>query len=175
MKQTLIFILAIFSSFTYANPVLSDAEKISAVKYLVSDGTLVAEFDYVNPEKLKTFEDYDFTVESAPCTVLGDYYSADDDNNTIYTVKVESKDFKFMCRTVVGMKDNERRLYMVGSVYDCMSRPFDFSQSTIDDYKYFGSMCEDSNRSKYIQIVDHQYLELFHPDKYFKLVAYNSK
>jgi len=175
MKQTLIFILAIFSGFSHANPVMTDAEKLSSVKYLVSDGTLVAEFDYVNSEQLKAFEDYDFTVESAPCTVLGDYYSSTDDNNTVYTVKVESKDFRFMCRAVVGMKENERRLYMVGSVYDCMSRPFDFSQSKVADYKYFGSMCENDNRSKFIKTVDYSYLELFHPEKYFKIIAYNTK
>lgn len=175
MKQTLIFLIAIFSGFSYANPVMTDAEKLGGVKYLVNDGTLIAEFDYVSPEQLKVFEDYDFTVESAPCTVLGDYYSADDDNNTVYTVKVESKDFRFMCRSVVGMKETERRLYMIGSVYDCMSRPFDFSQSKVEDYKHFGAMCENSNRSQYIKTVDYSYLELFHPEKYFKIIAFNTK
>lgn len=171
MKQFLLLTLAFFSTFCFAS---DEAEKFREVKYMIHEGTLLAEFDYSNPETLKTFEEYDFTVESAPCTVLGSYYDSQDDNNTIYTIKVGDKDFKFMCRSVSGMKPTERRLYMLGSVHDCITRPFNYSNSNIDDYKYFGSMCEDSNRKSYQRKVDYSYLELFHPDKYYRLLASNS-
>jgi len=174
MKHTLLFILATLSNFAVASPFANDAEKLSTVKYMIHEGTIIAEFDYANVDTLRNFEDYDFTIESAPCSVLGDYYTASDDNNTVYTIKVGDKDFRFMCRAVSGMDNEKRRLYMLGSVYDCMSRPFNFSDSELAEYQYFGSMCEKTNREKFAKIVDYSYLELFHPDKYFKLLAQNT-
>lgn len=172
MKQILLFSLVFFSALCVADS-KDEADKFRNVKYMIHEGTLLSDFDYVDQKTLKTFEDYDFTVESSPCTVLGDYYSSTDDNNTIYTVKIGDKDFKFMCRSVVGMQENERRLYMLGSVYDCLNRSFDYSRSNIEDYKYFGSMCKDENRQVYQKKVDFSYLELFYPEKYYKVLAAN--
>ncbi len=173
MKQFLILILALFSAYSLADSNTNEFEKFKSVKFMIYEGTLLTELDYKSADTLRSFEDYDFTVESSPCTVLGDYYDAKDDNNTIYTVKVGEKDFRFMCRSVNGMKEDNRRLYMLGSVHDCLNRSFDYSKSHIDDYKYFGSMCQNENRKLYQAKVDYSYLELFHPDKYYRLLALN--
>lgn len=174
MKQSILFILSIYAGFAFGSSFTDDAEKLGKVEYMVHEGTLIAAFDYVDKTTLRKFEDYDFTVESAPCSVLGDYYTPEDDNNTVYTIKVGEKGFTFMCRAVNTMKDDHRRLYMLGSVYDCMSRPFDYNTSELPEYQYFGSMCVDQNREKFAKKIDYSYLEIFHPEKYYKLLAQNT-
>lgn len=165
--------LIAFSSLSYADETVAirtDLEKFQGLPYLVNQSTLISKLDYVSDNELKDFEAYDFTVESAPCTVLGDYYTKDDANNTVYSIVVNEQKFQFMCRQVVGMNKAEfRRLYMLGSNYDCLSRPFDYSTSEIPEYKKLGDMCKKETRSNFIKNIDYAYLENFHPNKFYLL------
>ncbi len=158
----------VFMSNSFAGEI-NELNKFSSLKYMSFMNTLVTEKDYVSENKLKDFESYDFTVESSPCTVLGDYYSETDDSNTIYTIKIDEQDFRFMCRQVLGMKDNHRRLYLLGSTYECLTRPFDYSNSDIDDFKYLASLCKKDIREN--KNIDYAYLELFHSEKYYQVLA----
>lgn len=169
--KTLLTLLTIIVSFNAqsSEPIYKEKVKYSKLNYMTHNNTLILQTDYIKEDTLKNFEDYDFSVESSPCVVLGDYYSQEDDANTIYTIKVNQQDFKFMCRTVSGMNEEHRRLYLLGSTFDCVNRPFDFSKSDVDDYKYLGSLCEKENKLK--SNVDYAYLELFHPTKYYHLLA----
>lgn len=171
MKISLTLLTIVLSFNVYASEIISEKVKYSNLNYMTHNNTLILQTDYVEDKSLKLFESYDFSVESSPCTVLGDYYSKEDDSNTIYTIKVNDQDFKFMCRTVSGMEDYQRRLYLLGSTFDCISRPFDYSTSKIEDYRYLGSLCKKEEKIKYN--VDYSYLALFHPTKYYQLLAKN--
>lgn len=160
-----IFIFISSNAFAFEN----EAEKFKALQYMTHENTLIVETDYASENLMKTFEEYDFTVESSPCNVLGDYYSIEDDSNTIYTIKIDKTSFQFMCRQVNGMKEDHRRLYLIGSTHDCISRPFDYATSEIEDYQYLGSLCKKEKRAK--QNIDFVYLELFHPAKYYQVLA----
>lgn len=170
MKILLTLLTIIFSLNAYSSDLnFFENVKYSKLNYMVNENTLILQSDYLNEQSLKPFESYDFSIESSPCTVLGDYYEKEDDSNTIYTIKVNEKDFKFMCRAVTGMEDNQRRLYLLGSSFECINRPFDFSESKIEDYQYLGSLCKKDKRIK--NEVDYAYLELFHPAKYYQIIA----
>lgn len=170
MKILLTLLTIIFSLNAYSSD-LTFLEKVtySNLDYMTHDNTLIVKSDYLSEQSLKTFESYDFSIESSPCTVLGDYYDKEDDSNTIYTIKVNDKDFKFMCRAVSGMEENQRRLYLLGSSFECINRPFDFSESKIEDYQYLGSLCSKENRIN--NKIDYVYLEKFHPSKYYQIIA----
>ena len=175
MKSLILFFISFIITNSYASAeqpvkIKTDLEKFNGLPYLINQGTLVSKLDYISSTELKPFEDYDFTVESAPCTVLGDNYTEKDATNTIYSIVIDEQKFQFMCRQVVGMKDPEfRRLYMLGSNYDCLSRPFDFTQSEIEEYKKLGDLCKGHSREVVVKNVDYAYLELFHPEKYYLL------
>lgn len=156
---------------------MTDAEKFSSVQYTVFKKTLFTQYDYKPDESIKAFEEYDFTVESAPCTAIGESYSVDDDDNTIYTIEVSNKSFQFMCRKVAKMDGKEmRRLYLIGSAYDCVSRSFDYSTSPVEQYRALGESCKKENRESVQKVVDYSYLEAFHPSKYFSLLsAYSAR
>lgn len=175
MKPTLsvfCFFIALFGAFeiAFAGSVPTDSDKFSTLRYTVYSGTLITEEDYLTNTELKPFEAYDFTVESAPCTALGEYYSKDDANNTIYSLEVGAHTFQFMCRQVSGMgKESYRRLYMLGSSYDCHNRPFDFSKSALSEYRELGKLCSNDNRQEVRQMIEYAYLQTFHPTKFYML------
>lgn len=161
----LILILSATESFSFE----LENDKVNSSEFMVYDNTLILKSDYSASTVMKTFEEYDYTVESSPCNVLGDYYSKDDDSNTIYTIKIGDNKFQFMCRQLKNMSEEKRRLYLLGSTYDCISRPFDYSTSELDDFKYLSSLCD--KKLKNVAKIDYNYLELFHPTKYYQTLA----
>ena len=105
--------------------------KASPNQSQVYRNTLFTVSDFRADGSLKTFVDYDFTKESAPCTVLGSGYNSPAiQREESYTVKGnDNVSHTFICRNVGG--PSEFRLVLAASNMDCKTRSWDPTHSVI--------------------------------------------
>lgn len=83
------------------------------------NATLFTAKDFKNDGAARSFNDYNFATESAPCTVLGDGYKG----ASFYQVDKGGEQFLFSCRAVEsGTSTPAMRLFLIGSSADCATR-----------------------------------------------------
>lgn len=82
------------------------------------NSTLFITADFKEDGTQRTFSEYNFATESAPCTVLGDGYKGPSmtNNSTFYKVEKGSEEFLFNCRAAGS---GAMRLFLIGSSADC--------------------------------------------------------
>lgn len=107
--------------YTGSEPTL-ESVKASPDQKQVYRETLYTLNDFLPDGRLKSFTDYDFTAETAPCTVLGaSYVVKTRQREESYTVKGSDQvAHTFTCRNVGA--PGEFRLMLSGSMIDCESR-----------------------------------------------------
>ena len=122
---------------------------LSSLKW--SDGkkvylkTLYVKSDFKTDGTKRTFNEYDFTKESSPCTVLREYSP----RSYLYTVEKDKKSITFECRAYYGYDaPDERRLYLIGSMKDCQDRTWDYKAQVLDNYVNTKAMCNYPKRTK---------------------------
>ena len=93
-------------------------------------GTAYLSSDFKADGSLRAFGDYDFMVESAPCTVLPIYRWWDE----WFVVDVEL----YQCRANIA---DGKRLLLAGSAPDCDSRTWDMRMSLMPTSKKAGHLC----------------------------------
>lgn len=110
----MITLISACSSVDYANnqPSLSDFHNKDSVSY---QNTQYFKSDLKEGGTLKVFSDYNFEVESAPCTVLGiDYGTAQQNGEWEFDVNNNT----YVCK-LSGGRDKGRRLFLVGTELEC--------------------------------------------------------
>lgn len=80
--------------------------------------------DFTTDGSARTFEQYNFASESAPCTVMGENFTGAGIEKTqkFYEVERGSEKFLFNCRSQAGATYPTMRLYLIGSSADCAQR-----------------------------------------------------
>lgn len=86
--------------------------------------TLFTAADFNADGSARSFGDYKFANESAPCTVLGDGYKGSSLNNSMSFHEVEKGGVKYLfnCRAVQKGMNPAMRLFLIGSSADCAAR-----------------------------------------------------
>lgn len=101
--------------------------------------TLYVQSDFNVKGEKRTFKDYDFRTETAPCTVVQQYSP----RTNIYTIKSNSDKLSFECRPYFGNETpDHRRLYLLGSSIDCEDRQWDYHAPFINSLENVLGMCE---------------------------------
>ncbi len=107
--------------------------------------------DFKSDGTLKNINDYNYALESSPCTVLENKYVEQGlYDRQYYIVKKDNKDFKFVCQfNNSKYTRDERRLYLVGSFEECKSRTFDYNVSILNgEIKSLGKQCNPNKTIK---------------------------
>lgn len=129
---------------------------------LVYRETLYTLSDFQPDGKLKSFTDYDFTVETAPCTVLGGSYSVKTlQREESYSVRgSDGIAHTFICRNVGA--PGEFRLMLGGSTVDCESRRWRPEHSMLSVERKRTSQClQMGARTAHNDEVEARYLKSF--------------
>lgn len=126
----------------YYSPTQPTHSSVVQHKGQMFKGTYYSKQDYKEDGKLKTFSEYDFLYETAPCTVIGGAYKENQDTDTVYSVKLDGYDLHFFCRDRnTSLNKNENRLVLIGSYADCKTRTWDYSKSVYGMYKELARLC----------------------------------
>ncbi len=127
--------------------------KWSVVDKKVYLRTMYVQADFKENGQKRTFKDYDFRTESAPCTVIQQYSP----RTNIYTITNEKETLSFECRPYFGYDQPDlRRLYLLGSTKDCEDRPWDYHAPFINSFENVLEMCDKKDKS-YIQKIETRY------------------
>lgn len=138
MRQVLVALVLVLlvgcSSFGgggYYSDVAPTVESVSeAGGVQVYGGTAYLASDFKPSGELRAFGDYDFMVESAPCTVLPVYRPGDE------WFKVGGG--LYQCRANIS---DGKRLLLAGSPPDCDSRTWDMRMSLMPTSRKAGYLC----------------------------------
>lgn len=105
--------------------------------------------DFNKDGSARTFNEYDFSSESAPCTVMGENFTGVNiqKSQKFYEVEKGSKKFLFNCRSQAGSTYSKMRLYLIGSSADCIQRG-NVSGSMNDFAKQLDRACNGHRISK---------------------------
>lgn len=109
----------------YSSGVMPDIKSVKAAggEQLYKD-TLFLESDF-SGGVARTLSQYDFTTESAPCTVLGARYRGGrlGEAEQIYSYPFSGNNLQFACRPLPSSGTaGVRRLVLLGSSYECRSQ-----------------------------------------------------
>lgn len=120
--------------------------------------TLYVQSDFKTDGSKRNFYEYDFTKESAPCTVLREYSP----RNYLYTVGEKEDTLTFECRPYYGYElPNERRLYLLGSVKDCQDRTWDYKAPVLNSFESTLNMCNLPKRTLQNDTIESRYRAWF--------------
>ena len=120
--------------------------------------TLYVKSDFKTDGTKRTFNDYDFTKENAPCTVFREYSP----RSYLYSVKQDKQSITFECRSYYGYDTpDERRLYLIGSMKDCEDRTWDYKAQVLDDFSNTKAMCNYPKRTKENTEIENLYKSWF--------------
>lgn len=87
-------------------------------------GTLYTARDFNSDGSPRTFAQYNFAKESAPCTALGDSYTGAQmgSSESFHEINKGGQSFLFNCRADNSASQDAARLYLIGSTNDCSMR-----------------------------------------------------
>jgi len=120
--------------------------------------TLYLPTDFKADGTLRTISEYDFSQETAPCTVISAYKERPVYRQEFFNVTAEKDgekmEFLFECRSrhSVG-NQHEHRLFMVGSYEECSKRSWDYRGSVVPLYQDLGKQCANGFETKTNKIV----------------------
>lgn len=102
----------------YADTMPTAASVQAAGGSQVFNGSLYLGGDFNADGSPRTFAQYDFVTESAPCTVLGE-----SKGQGYYSMVKDGQELTFECRSRRnGSMSPEARLFLIGSSIDCESK-----------------------------------------------------
>jgi len=105
-------------------PTVDSVEAAGGVQ--IYKGTAYLPSDFKPSGELRAFGDYDFMVESAPCTAAGNGLNPGANDSAAFILRHPDigggSDFVYSCRSSLPHKRGNR-LLMVGSAYDCADTP----------------------------------------------------
>lgn len=100
--------------------------------------TMYVQADFNENGDKRLFADYDYTMESSPCTTISKYSP----RTNIYSFQHKGESLSFECRPYFNYdKPDERRLYLLGSTRDCEDRQFDYKIPVLDSGENTLEMC----------------------------------
>jgi hypothetical protein len=103
-------------------------------------GTLIKPSDFKADGSPKKLADYDFTAETAPCTVLGQAPNYGK-SPSVAVVKKGDQSFYFICRGVSSRELEQKRLYLAGTKTECLSRYESYVRHPVQELEKAGSLC----------------------------------
>lgn len=108
--------------------------------------TMYVQADFKTDGSRRDFQDYDFTKESAPCTVIKKYSP----RTNLYTFEHDKKTISFECRPYFSYDQPDlRRLYLIGSEKDCSDRTWDYQAPVLDSYTDVRNVCNTVKQTQY--------------------------
>ena len=108
--------------------------------------TAYLESDFKQDGTLRKFNEYDYSVESSPCTVLPGAKVRPKNQDVFYTLKTEKNgqnvEFLFECRARLSSRPAaEHRLFLIGSYADCKTRAWNYKDSLMTEYRQISNTC----------------------------------
>lgn len=101
--------------------------------------TMYVQADFNENGDKRLFADYDYTMESSPCTTISKYSP----RTNIYSFQHKGESLSFECRPYFSYdRPDERRLYLLGSTRDCEDRQFDYKIVVVDSGENTLAMCD---------------------------------
>lgn len=124
---------------TTTHPTLETVQA-SSQKKQVYKKTIYLASDFHENGSLKMLSEYDFSKESAPCTVLSAYQEPAVYRESFYKLNQGNERYNFTCKSMNN--GSEYRLFHVGSLPECKSRAADLRTSMIKEARDRGYMCD---------------------------------
>lgn len=113
--------------------------KWSSNDYKIYLRTMYVQADFNENGDKRLFADYDYTMESSPCTTISKYSP----RTNIYSFQNKGEALTFECRPYFGYdQPDSRRLYLLGSTRDCADRQFDYKIAVVDSGENTLSVCD---------------------------------
>lgn len=124
-------------------------------------GTLIKSSDFKADGTAKVLADYDFTTETAPCTVLSPDAKNFGKDASVSVVKKDGKSFYFICRGVTKIDLEEKRLFLAGTKAECLTRYETYIRHPNKDLEAAGSLCGGLIQSSPLSRTEVAYKEVF--------------
>lgn len=113
--------------------------KWSSNDYKIYLRTMYVQADFNENGDKRLFADYDYTMESSPCTTISKYSP----RTNIYSFQHKGEALTFECRPYFGYdQPDSRRLYLLGSPRDCQDRQFDYKIAVVDSGQDTLAVCD---------------------------------
>jgi len=124
-------------------------------------GTLIKASDFKADGTAKVLADYDFTTESAPCTVLNAKAPHFGTDPSVAVVKKDGKEFYFICRGVTKIDMEEKRLFLAGTKAECLTRYESYIRHPVKELETAGSLCGGTTQSSALSRTEVAYKQVF--------------
>lgn len=113
--------------------------KWSTNDYKIYLRTMYVQADFNENGDKRLFADYDYTMESSPCTTISKYSP----RTNIYSFQNKGETLTFECRAYFNYdQPDARRLYLLGSQKDCEDRQFDYKIAVVDSGQDNLAVCD---------------------------------
>jgi hypothetical protein len=124
-------------------------------------GTLIKSTDFKADGTPKMLADYDFTTETAPCTVLNPNAKNPGKEPSVAKVNGDGKTFYFICRGVSSRDLEEKRLYLAGTKAECLTRYESYIRHPVADLETAGGLCGGMTQSSALSRTEVAYKAVF--------------
>lgn len=163
MKLLVAFLVVVLSGCATPSgePSLQDVME-SSRGFVVYNKTGYFESDFRDGGILRTIKEYDYAVESSPCTVLGEVYVALQYNDGFYRVSdKEGRALIFQCRRM-SFDHKVNRLFLVGSAADCSTRTRNYGSTFFSGSRHYAKFCSQKQPTKHAREIHTTYTQMFH-------------
>ncbi|MFK4135890.1 hypothetical protein ACI2KR_26945 [Pseudomonas luteola] len=132
---------------------------------VIYKGSFITQKDFLADGSLKTLNDYDFTKESAPCTAIDPKLEKVGGESVAYKVTRKGNEYIFICRGMTSIDKNERRLFLAGTKYECLSRYESYIRSPNPGLEKASRLCGGMTKSSDLSRTEKNYLDLLKASK----------